>query len=131
MFEESKAFSSFSVDDLGTAGSFYEKTLGLQVGTHPDMPVLDVRLAGGASVMVYAKGAGHSPATYTVLNFPVDDIEKAVDELGRRGVRFERYDGFEQDARGIARGNGGPAIAWFKDPAGNIMAVMQDARRRG
>lgn len=115
MFENTNAFS--------------EKTLDLQVSVRADMPVMDVRLAGGASVMVYAKGAGHAPATYTVLNFPVDDIEKAVDELGRRGVSLERYDGFDQDAQGIARGGGGPAIAWFKDPAGNIMAVMQDARR--
>ncbi|MGA2763974.1 MAG: VOC family protein [Spirochaetia bacterium] len=129
MFKKTKAFSGFSVDDLAKAKEFYGKTLGLEIIDDKKMGLFSIRLATGAWIMVYPKGLGHSPATYTVLNFPVDDVEKAVDELGSHGVRMERYDGFEQDPKGIVRSGGknpGPSIAWFKDPAGNILSVLED-----
>jgi catechol 2,3-dioxygenase-like lactoylglutathione lyase family enzyme len=126
MFKNAKAFSGFSVDDLSRAKEFYGGTLGLEVVEDKKMSLLTLRLATGGRVIIYPKGPAHSPATYTVLNFPVPDIEKAVDELTANGIRFERYDGIAADERGIARG-GGPLIAWFKDPAGNILSVIQDA----
>ena len=122
MFKDSKAFSSFSVDDLSRAKQFYAETLGLDVSD--EMGGLGLHPAGGGEVFVYAKD-NHVPATFTVLNFPVDEIEAAVDRLTEAGVTFERYDGFDQDEKGIARGAEGPAIAWFKDPAGNILSVLQ------
>jgi hypothetical protein len=96
------------------------------------MSLLTLHLATGARVIVYPKGPGHTPATFTILNFPVDDIEKAVDELHSRGVRFEKYEGeLKTDEKGIARSQGdGPLIAWFKDPAGNILSVLQDRQTR-
>jgi predicted enzyme related to lactoylglutathione lyase len=122
MFADTPAFSSFAVDDLDAARRFYGETLGVTVTDGP-MGVLSLDLAGGSSVMVYPK-PDHTPAAFTVLNFQVEDIEAAVDELSGRGVEFERYDdSFEQDERGIARA-AGPQIAWFKDPAGNILAVL-------
>lgn len=121
MFTDTPAFSGFAVDDIGKARDFYGRTLGLR--TTEQNGLLTLQLAGGRDTIVYPK-PDHTPATYTILNFQVDDIEAAVDELAGRGVRFERYDGFEQDDRGIHRG-GGPYIAWFKDPAGNILAVFQ------
>ncbi len=124
MFRKAKAFSGFSVDDLSRAREFYERTLGLDVEEDRAMSILTLKIATGARIIVYPKGPAHAPATYTVLNFPVSDIEKAVDELLARGIRFERYDGIPADARGIASG-GGPRIAWFKDPAGNILSVIQ------
>jgi len=121
---DSKAFSGFSANDLDRAKSFYEDTLGLQVTAMPEMGgMLRLHLGGGAEVLVYPK-ADHTPATFTVLNFPVPDVEQAVDELAARGVRFERYEGFDQDEKGIARGQG-PDIAWFTDPAGNVFSVIQ------
>jgi predicted enzyme related to lactoylglutathione lyase len=123
MFSNTPAFSSFAVDDLDAARSFYGETLGLQV-TDEEMGILTLHLAGDRPTMIYPK-PDFTPATYTILNFPVDDIDEAVDELAARGVSFERYDGFEQDEKGIARGNG-PSIAWFKDPAGNILSVLQE-----
>jgi catechol 2,3-dioxygenase-like lactoylglutathione lyase family enzyme len=127
MFENTKAFSGFAVDDLQKAHEFYSETLGLKTSVLDDENgLLMLHLAGGRDTLVYRK-PGFVPATYTILNFPVDDIDKAVDELTARGVRFERYDGFEQDEKGVARGNGnGPDIAWFKDPAGNILSVLQE-----
>jgi predicted enzyme related to lactoylglutathione lyase len=122
MFEKTKAFSGFSVDDLDAAQKFYGQTLGLK--TSEQYGLLTLHLAGGRDTLVYPK-QGHVPATYTILNFSVDDIEAAVDELARAGVRFERYEGMEQDEKGISRG-GGPYIAWFKDPAGNILSVLQE-----
>ncbi|GGO74804.1 VOC family protein [Nonomuraea cavernae] len=122
MFGSTKAFSGFAVDDLDAARAFYGETLGLDVTEEHDL--LTLRLAGGRDVLVYPK-PDHTPATYTILNFPVDDIEKTVDELVRRGVRFERYPQMEADDRGIFRG-GGPLIAWFTDPAGNILSVLQE-----
>jgi catechol 2,3-dioxygenase-like lactoylglutathione lyase family enzyme len=122
MFEHTKAFSGFSVDDLAKARQFYGETLGLRVSEENGLLMLHI--AGDRDTVVYPK-EDHTPATFTILNFPVDDIDKAADELAARGVRFERYEGLEQDEKGISRGMG-PAIAWFKDPAGNILSVIQE-----
>jgi predicted enzyme related to lactoylglutathione lyase len=122
MLAESKAFSGFAVDDLQKAKDFYGETLGLR--TSEEHGLLTLHLAGNRPTLIYPK-PDHAPATYTVLNFPVDDIDGAVTELARRGVRFERYDGFDQDEKGVFRG-GGPYIAWFTDPAGNVLSVLQE-----
>jgi catechol 2,3-dioxygenase-like lactoylglutathione lyase family enzyme len=122
MFENTNAFSGFAVDDLEQARQFYTGTLGIP--TSEEHGLVTLHLAGGRDTLIYPK-AEHTPATYTILNFPVDDIDKAVGELASRGVRFERYEGAEQDEKGISRG-GGPYIAWFTDPAGNILAVLQE-----
>jgi predicted enzyme related to lactoylglutathione lyase len=122
MFSNIHAFSSFAVDDLDTARSFYAETLGLTVSDGP-MGVLSLDLPGDRSTLIYPK-PDFEPATYTILNFPVDDVDAAVDELTARGIAMERYEGFDQDEKGIARGPG-PSIAWFKDPAGNVLAVLQ------
>ena len=125
MLKESKAFSGFSVDDFAAARAFYADTLGLGVTVMDEsMGLMSLDLAGGGRVTVYAK-PGHQPATFTVLNFPVADVERTVDDLAARGVTFERYDGFDQDERGISRGPG-PRIAWFTDPAGNVLSVLED-----
>jgi catechol 2,3-dioxygenase-like lactoylglutathione lyase family enzyme len=121
MFENARAFSGFSVDDVPEARKFYSETLGLRVSEEYGM--LSLHIAGERDILVYPK-PDHTPATFTILNFPVDDIEKAVDELAERGVRFERYDDSNTDEKGIYRGQG-PLIAWFKDPAGNILSVLQ------
>ena len=123
MFKDSKAFSGFAVKDIAAAKSFYGDTLGLDVRDGP-MGNLELHLAGGQTIFVYPKD-DHEPATYTILNFPVADIDEAVDELIERGVAFEIYDGFGQDDRGVSRNEGGPPIAWFRDPAGNILAVLE------
>jgi catechol 2,3-dioxygenase-like lactoylglutathione lyase family enzyme len=123
MFESTEAFSGFAVDDLQKAREFYEGTLGLRVSERSGD--LTLHLAGGRDTFVYAK-PDFLPATYTILNFLVDDIEAAVDELTARGVRFERYDGTDQDEQGISRAEGGPRIAWFRDPAGNILSVLEE-----
>jgi catechol 2,3-dioxygenase-like lactoylglutathione lyase family enzyme len=122
MFEQAKAFSGFSADDIPKARQFYGETLGLRVSEQNGL--LWLHLAGGRDTLIYPKD-NHTPATYTTLNFEVDDVDKAVDELTARGVRFERYEGAEQDEKGVSRAAGGPAIAWFKDPAGNILSVIQ------
>jgi len=122
MFANTKAYSGFAVDDVQKAREFYGETLGVK--TSEEYGLLTLHLAGDRPTLVYPK-PGHTPADYTILNFPVDDIDKAVDDLTARGVRFEKYDGFEQDEKGIARGEG-PFIAWFKDPAGNVLSVLQD-----
>ena len=122
MFAQTKAFSGFAVDDLEQARRFYGETLGLE--TSERYGLLLLHLAGGRDTLVYPK-PDHTPADYTILNFPVDDIDAAVDELGARGVRLERYEGAGQDDKGISRG-GGPDIAWFKDPAGNILSVLRE-----
>jgi len=125
VFENTKAFSSFSVDDVPEAKEFYSETLGLKVSEENEpMSMLQLHITGDRDILVYLK-LDHTPATFTILNFPVDDIDKVVDELAERGVRFERYDGFDMDVKGIFRG-GGPYIAWFKDPAGNVVFVLQD-----
>jgi predicted enzyme related to lactoylglutathione lyase len=118
-----KAFSGFAVDDIPAAKRFYGETLGLKVSEEYGM--LTLHLPGDRDILVYPK-ADHTPATYTILNFPVDDIDKAVDELAGRGVRFERYDQMEQDDKGVMRGGPGPLIAWFTDPAGNVLSVLQE-----
>ena len=123
MLARTRAFSGFAVDDIDAARKFYGDTLGLEVSEEHGM--LTLRLAGGAPVLVYPK-PDHTPASFTILNFAVDDIDAAVDELAGRGVRFERYDGFDHDERGITRGEGGPPIAWFTDPAGNVLSVLED-----
>ena len=129
MLAQSKAFSGFAVDDIEKAREFYGDTLGLEVELTEveglDGPgLLNLKLAGDRATLVYPK-PDFEPATYTILNFPVDDVEAAVDGLAERGVTFERYAGAEQDEKGISRGRG-PTIAWFKDPAGNVLAVIEE-----
>ncbi len=125
MLAESKAYSGFAVDDLAKARDFYGETLGLRTSVlDEENGLMTLHLAGGRDTLIYVK-PDYTPATYTILNFPVDGVDRAVEELGQRGVSFERYEGFEQDEKGIARGPG-PQIAWFKDPAGNILSVHQE-----
>jgi len=125
MLANSKAFSGFSVDDLQKARQFYKEVLGLKVADNP-MGLLELHLEGDNHIIIYPK-PNHEPATFTILNFPVEDINKAVNELNKKGVTFEQYDGdIKTDEKGIARGGGGPQIAWFKDPAGNILSVLQE-----
>lgn len=119
MFKDNRAFSGFSVDDIPTAKEFYGQVLGLEVTEENGM--LNLRIGNNAWVLAYPK-PNHAPATFTILNFPVDDIEQAVTSLNARGIKFESYD--NTDERGIARGQG-PNIAWFKDPAGNILSVIE------
>lgn len=121
MFGTTKAFSGFSVDDIPAAKRFYGETLGLEVSEADGM--LTLHIAGGGDILVYPK-PDHTPAAFTMLNFPVEDIDAAVDELIKRGVTFQRYEGSQQDERGIYRGIG-PPIAWFTDPAGNILSVLE------
>lgn len=123
MLENSNAFSGFAVRDIAEAADFYRRVLGLDVTEDNGMLRLD--LAGGTGVLVYPK-PDHTPATYTILNFPVDDIDAAVDELTARGVEMERYDAFPADEKGVSRESGGPPIAWFTDPSGNVLAVLED-----
>ncbi|MGH2684703.1 MAG: VOC family protein, partial [Actinomycetota bacterium] len=128
MLANSKAYSGFAVDDLAKARDFYGETLGLEVSGGEGGAPLALHLSGGRDTFVYDK-PDFTPATYTILNFPVKDVDQAVDDLVARGVKFERYDGMEQDEKGIARGraaNMGPDIAWFTDPAGNILSVHDD-----
>ncbi len=126
MFGDTKAFSGFSTNDLDATERFYRDTLGLEVVREGEpMDLIGLRLATGGEVLIYPKGEDHVPAEFTVLNFPVDDIEAAVDGLVERGVTFDRPDGFPLDERGIMR-EGGPLIAWFRDPAGNVLSVLQE-----
>jgi catechol 2,3-dioxygenase-like lactoylglutathione lyase family enzyme len=126
MLADTKAFSGFAVPDLEQARTFYADTLGVRATViDEENGLMVLHLAGDRDTLVYRK-PDFVPATYTILNFSVDDVEAVVDGLRERGVRFERYDGFEQDEKGIAHGPG-PAIAWFKDPAGNILSVVEDA----
>ena len=122
MFKDTKVFSSFSVDDVPAAKRFYTETLGVNVTD--EMGGLGLHLAGGHEVFVYPK-ENHEPAAHTVLNFAVEDIDDAVARLTDAGITLERYDGFEQDEQGVMRGEG-PAIAWFKDPAGNTLSVLEE-----
>jgi predicted enzyme related to lactoylglutathione lyase len=123
MFGTTKAFSGFSVDDLGAAKKFYGETLGIRV-SEEQSDLLALHIAGDRDILVYSK-PDHTPASFTILNFPVDDVDQAVDELTKRGVQFERYDGIEQDEKGVSRDPNGPPIAWFTDPAGNILSVLE------
>jgi catechol 2,3-dioxygenase-like lactoylglutathione lyase family enzyme len=126
MLKESKAFSGFSVNDIQKAKDFYGRTLGLRVSESHGL--LTLQIAGGNKVLLYPK-VNHAPATFTVLNFPVENVDESVDELAKRGVRFEIYDesDIKTDDKGIMRGNG-PTIAWFKDPAGNVLSVIEETR---
>jgi catechol 2,3-dioxygenase-like lactoylglutathione lyase family enzyme len=132
MLTDSKAYSGFAVEDLSEARKFYGETLGLKNRIlDEENGLMELALAGDRPTLVYQQ-PGSTPASYTILNFPVDDIDKTVDELSSRGVSFERYEGFpfEQDEKGIARGlaaNQGPDIAWFKDPSGNVLSVLQES----
>ena len=125
MFKDTKAFSGFSVDDIEKAKDFYSRTLGLKVSQENGL--LNLHIAGGTNVLIYPK-PDHSPATFTILNFPVEDVDEAVDELSKRGVRFEKYEqpDIKTDPKGIHRGEG-PVIAWFKDPAGNVLSVLEES----
>lgn len=128
MFENSDAFSGMSSNDIAATRSFYEEVLGLVVRDEGMGGLISIQLPKGGAVLVYPKD-DHQPATFTILNFPVDDIDAVVDGLEVKGVSLERYDGMEQDAKGIMRGKAagrGPDIAWFKDPAGNILSVLSD-----
>lgn len=129
MFHNSKAFFSFSVNDIKKAKEFYEQKLELEVSEDKEMSVLDVKIAGGGRAIIYPK-SNHSPASFTVLNFPVSDLESAMDELRKRGITFEQYDlpNVKTDEKGIASGGGGPRIAWFKDPFGNILSVLEEKK---
>ena len=124
MLKDTKAFSGFSANDIPKAKQFYQDTLGLDVTENNGM--LTLKFTNGAQVIIYPK-PNHTPATFTVLNFPVDNVEKAVDDLTAKGVKFEHYDmpQLKTDEKGIVRGNGGPTIAWFTDPAGNILSVLE------
>jgi catechol 2,3-dioxygenase-like lactoylglutathione lyase family enzyme len=122
MFENAPAFSGFAVDDVPKAKKFYQETLGLKVTEEYGM--LHLHLGGGTEVLVYPK-PGHVPAGYTILNFPVDDIESAVDDLVAAGVTIERFEGMTVDTKGIFREEG-PYIAWYRDPAGNVLSVLQE-----
>jgi predicted enzyme related to lactoylglutathione lyase len=125
MFANTKAYSGFAVDDLQKAQEFYAETLGLKTSLlDEENGVMVLHLAGDRDTIVYRK-PDFTPATYTILNFSVDDIDEAVDQLAARGVNFEQYDGFGQDEKGVSRGRG-PSIAWFKDPAGNVLSVLQE-----
>jgi len=128
MLNGKKAFSGFSVNDISKAREFYGKTLGIEVSDVKEMGLLRLSIADGARVIIYPK-PNHEPATFTILNFVVEDIDKSVDELTKLGVVFESYNNeyIKTDAKGIARSDGhGPNIAWFKDPAGNILSVIQE-----
>ncbi len=127
ILKDSEAFSGFSVDDIQKAKEFYGQTLGLNVSEVDEMGLISLKLAGGSEVMIYPK-SDHAPAQFTILNFPIEDIEKVVADLKTNGVQFEHYEGdLETDEHGIFRGDG-PLIAWFKDPAGNIISVLEKDR---
>ena len=126
MFSNSKAFFSFSVNDIKKAKEFYGQTLELEVSEDKEMGILDVKVGGGRAI-IYPK-PNHSPASFTILNFPVNDLEASMDGLKKRGIHFEQYDlpNVKTDEKGIASGGGGPRIAWFKDPFGNILSVLEE-----
>ena len=123
MFANTEAFNGFAVPDLKAAEEFYGETLGIDV-TKGEMGDLVLNLSGGRDTFIYEK-PDFVPATYTILNFVVDDVDQAVEELTEKGVEFEHYEGFDQDEKGVARGETGPPIAWFTDPAGNILSVLE------
>lgn len=122
MFANTKAFSGFSVDDVDRARDFYEGKLGLNVTEENGM--LGLHIANGGDIMAYPK-PDHTPASFTILNFPVENIDKAVDDLTDLGIEMVRYEGMSQDEKGIMRGDYGPPIAWFLDPAGNVLSVLE------
>jgi predicted enzyme related to lactoylglutathione lyase len=122
MLESSEAYSGFAVDDIDKGLEFYGETLGLKTSVLDEGNLIQIDLAGDRPTLIYHK-PDFTPATYTILNFPVEDVEATVDELTAKGVTFERYEGFDQDEKGIDRSGPGSGIAWFTDPAGNILAV--------
>lgn len=126
MLKDAEAFNGFAVDDLEKARNFYAETLGLDLeGYEKGIPLISLNLPGTGTTMIYAK-PDNEPANHTILNFRVDDINAEVDDLTSRGVEFERYDELDQDEKGISEGGGGPRIAWFKDPAGNVISVLEE-----
>jgi catechol-2,3-dioxygenase len=127
MFKDTKAFSSFSVDDLQQAKKFYSQTLGLEVSEAYGGRLLELHIGGRRNILIYPKD-NHTPATFTILNFPVENLEQSVDDLTKRGVRFEIYNegDIKTDEKGISLSNEGPKIAWFKDPAGNVLSVLEE-----
>ena len=129
MFKDTKAFSSFSVDNLQKAKKFYGETLGLEVSEAYGGRLLELHIGGGRNILIYPKD-NHTPATFTILNFPVDDIEKTIDDLTKRGVRFEIYNegDIKTDEKGICLSDEGPKIAWFKDPAGNVLSILEERK---
>ena len=130
MLPTTHAYSSFAAKDIAAQKRFYGETLGIDANELYDGQLLELRLGGDKRVLMYVKD-DFVPATYTVLNFPVSDVDASVDELVRSGVEMARFDGFDQDEKGIARGGDGPTIAWFRDPAGNILAVHSDEQPPG
>jgi len=130
MLPTTHAYSSFAAKDIAAQKRFYGETLGIDANELYDGQLLELRLGGDKRVLMYVK-EDFVPATYTVLNFPVSDVDASVDELVRSGVEMARFDGFDQDEKGIARGGDGPTIAWFRDPAGNILAVHSDEEPPG
>lgn len=122
MFTNTRAFSGFSVDDIQRAKDFYGGVLGLEVSEENGM--LGLQIPDGGRITIYPKD-DHEPATFTILNFPVEDIDVAADELAERGVSLVKYEQFDQDEKGIMRGEGGPPIAWFEDPAGNVLSILE------
>ena len=127
MFKDTKAFSSFSVDDLQKAKKFYGETLGLEVSEAYGGRLLELHIGGGRNILIYPKD-NHTPATFTILNFPVENLEQSVDDLTKRGVRFEIYNegDIKTDEKGISLSDEGPKIAWFKDPAGNVLSMLEE-----
>lgn len=127
MFKDTKAFSSFSVDNLQKAKKFYGETLGLEVSEAYGGRLLELHIGGGRNILIYPKDS-HTPATFTILNFPVENLEQSVDDLTKRGVRFEIYneDDIKTDEKGISLSDEGPKIAWFKDPAGNVLSMLEE-----
>ncbi len=124
MLKEAQSFSSFAVKDIAQTREFYSQTLGLRVSDDPNVPgILNLNLPSG-TIVVYPKD-DHAPATFTILNFLVENIEQVVDSLVAKGVSFEIYNGFDQDEKGISRDGKGPNIAWFKDSSGNILAILE------
>jgi catechol 2,3-dioxygenase-like lactoylglutathione lyase family enzyme len=127
MFKDTKAFSSFSVDNLQKAKKFYGETLGLEVSEAYGGRLLELHIGGGRNILIYPKD-NHTPATFTILNFPVENLEQSVDDLTKRGVRFEIYNegDIKTDEKGISLSDEGPKIAWFKDPAGNVLSMLEE-----
>lgn len=127
MFKDTKAFSSFSVDNLQKAKKFYGETLGLEVSEAYGGRLLELHIGGGRNILIYPKD-NHTPATFTILNFPVENLEQSVDDLTKRGVRFEIYNegDIKTDEKGISLSDDGPKIAWFKDPAGNVLSMLEE-----
>lgn len=127
MFKDTKAFSSFSVDNLQNAKKFYGETLGLEVSEAYGGRLLELHIGGGTNILIYPKD-NHTPATFTILNFPVENLEQSVDDLTKRGVRFEIYNegDIKTDEKGISLSDDGPKIAWFKDPAGNVLSMLEE-----